>query len=206
MNDLTEAEATRTSHRLPERTRTDSAPARPRPPPLRGNAITSAWRTIAVAISISARQTPRATRRSGESQTVPRNGRPLLLSSGPERAARCCIRVRAAAPTGQPEPGSPLVHSPISSVRLPRSGRSLSSSRGLASRDRVGDKAVVPAAELVAAARTRTHKRTPCSVRGQSASGAGGQQDARCSSKSAATRVPLSTPPPMGKRWSVRRW
>ena len=34
----------------------------------------------------------------------------LLIRSG--RAARLCKRVRAAAPTGQPEPGSPLVHSP----------------------------------------------------------------------------------------------
>jgi hypothetical protein len=59
------------------------------------------------------------------------------------RAARFRLRVRAAAPTGQPESGSPLVHSPISSVRLPQSARSLSSSRVLASRDRVGDIAIV---------------------------------------------------------------
>jgi hypothetical protein len=34
----------------------------------------------------------------------------LLIRSG--RAARLCKRVRAAAPTGLPAPGSPLVHSP----------------------------------------------------------------------------------------------
>jgi hypothetical protein len=81
----------------------------------------------------SGRTRPAAASRAADLRFHPRLG----------RAARFRLRVRAAAPTGQPESGSPLVHSPISSVRLPQSARSLSSSRVLASRDRVGDIAIV---------------------------------------------------------------